>query len=101
MQRNRSESLLNALVLSVALIVSYAAPRLAAAPEERHVAAPARSINLRALERSIASGDDDDDDDDATSDAGDEGGFGGNEAVEQRIRRKLSERARGARVRVR
>jgi hypothetical protein len=63
MQRNRSETLLNVMVLSVALVVSYVAPRLATPAEERHVAAPAHSINLRSLERSIVVGDDDDDED--------------------------------------
>src|SRR5918996_559070 len=58
MQRSsRSESLRNALVVSLALAVSYVAPRVASSPAAGpRAAASVHGIDFGALERSIASG---------------------------------------------
>lgn len=97
MQRTRSESLLNALVMSVALLVSYAAPRLIGAPASLYAsAAPARSVDLGAIGRVLGS---DSDDDDARPNAGEADDEGSEEetAFEGKGARQLRGRHGGAR----
>jgi hypothetical protein len=105
MQRTRSESLLNALVMSVALLVSYAAPRLVGAPASLYAsAAPARSVDLGAIGRVLGSGGDDDDDARPNAGEADDEGAEEEASFEGKGARRLRGRhggGRGVRVYVR